>query len=201
MINDTTLLADLEGLAVDRVERLADGSRLVHLITNDATARACPACGVFATVPKGWALTRPRDLPYGQHGLHLAWRKRRWYCREPACPRVSFTESITQVPPRAKITTRLRRTAGDHVRDHGCTVVQAGRELGLSWPTVMAAFCTQAKDVAEAEPEPVAILGIDETRRGRPKWVLNQATGTYELVIDRWHVGLCATRRCVSGWG
>jgi transposase len=139
---------------VDRVERPADGSRLVHLVTDDATATACPACGTFATIPKGWATTRPRDLPYGQHGLRLIWRKRRWYCTEATCTRASFTESVAQVPPRARITTRLRQAAGNHVRDDGCTVLQAGRGLGLSWPTVMGAVRTQAQPVAEAEPAP-----------------------------------------------
>ncbi|MGO4422428.1 hypothetical protein AB4Z54_27920 [Streptomyces sp. MCAF7] len=49
MLNDTTLLLDLDGVSVVRVERLADGRRRVHLVTADEAARACPACGVFAT--------------------------------------------------------------------------------------------------------------------------------------------------------
>jgi transposase len=187
LINDTTLLLDLEGLAVDRVERLADGSRLVHLMTDEATARACPVCGTFATVPRGWATTRPRDLPYSQHPLRLIWRKRRWYCTEATCPRASFTESVAQLPPGAQITTRLRQTAGDHGRDHGHTVIQAGRQLGLSGPTVLAAVRTQAQPLVEAEP--VAVLGLDETRRGRPRWEKDEVSGACKLVIDRWHVG------------
>ena len=102
-------------------------------------------------------------------GLRLSWRKRRCYCRELACPRTSFTESVAHVPTGARITTRLRQTAGDKVRNAGCTVVHAGRELGLSWPTVMNAARTQARSITEAEPGPVAVLSIDETRRRRPK--------------------------------
>ncbi|MFF7547661.1 hypothetical protein ACFZCU_29090 [Streptomyces canus] len=30
---------------------------------------------------KGWATTRPRDLPYGESGLEFVWHKRRWWCR------------------------------------------------------------------------------------------------------------------------
>ncbi|MFC7831112.1 hypothetical protein [Streptomyces sp. NPDC057375] len=45
MDNDTTLLHDLDGLAVARVERLDDGTRRVHLITADEQARACPDAG------------------------------------------------------------------------------------------------------------------------------------------------------------
>jgi transposase len=187
--HDTTLLLDLEGVAVERVERRADGSRLIHLVTEDETARACPACGVLASAPKGWVCTRPRDLPYGHNGLGLVWRKRRWYCREEACARASFTESVPQIPARARLTTRLRATAGNRVRDDAATVAQAGREFGLSWPTVMAATRLQAADLVEADPEPVAVLGIDETRRGRPRWVKDETTGTWRLVADRWHVG------------
>ena len=87
MVNDMTLLLDLDGLAVVRVERLADGSRRVHLVTAEEGARACPACGVLSSRVKGPAISRPRDLPHGERGLELVWRKRRWYCREPACGR------------------------------------------------------------------------------------------------------------------
>ncbi|WP_353479643.1 transposase family protein [Streptomyces sp. ALI-76-A] len=69
---------------VARVERLADGRRRVHLPATDETASACPTCGVFATRAKGSAVTRPRDLPYGESGLELGWHKCRWFCREPA---------------------------------------------------------------------------------------------------------------------
>ncbi|MEU6709114.1 hypothetical protein [Streptomyces wuyuanensis] len=66
MLNDTTLLLDLDGVSVVRVERLADGTRRVHLATADDRARACPACVVFATRVRGSAVTRPRDLPHGE---------------------------------------------------------------------------------------------------------------------------------------
>jgi DNA-binding MarR family transcriptional regulator len=72
--NNTTLLLDLDGLAVASVERLEDGTRRVHMVTTDEGARACPA--VRNAVPSGQggsALTRPRDLPFGQRGLELVW--------------------------------------------------------------------------------------------------------------------------------
>ncbi|MGQ4511802.1 transposase [Streptomyces sp. DW26H14] len=131
------MLLDLDGLAVTRVERLADGTRRVHLATADEAARACPTRGVFARRSKGFAHTRPRDLPYGERKLELVWRKRRWYCTEPACPRRTFTEQVSQVPAGARITERLRNAAGHRVRDAGSTVDQAARDLRLSWPTVM----------------------------------------------------------------
>lgn len=189
MNNDTTLLLDLDGLAVQKVERLEDGTRRVHLVTADEAARACPVCGVFATRVKGYALTRPRDLPSGERALELVWRKRRWYCTQPACPRKSFTEQVPQVPARMRITTRLRRAAGRRVRDAASTVVQAGRDLRLSWPTVMDAFRTEAHEVTDAAPGPVTVLGIDETRRGRMRWRQDPDTGRWEPACDRWHTG------------
>jgi hypothetical protein len=187
--NDTTLLLDLDGLAVVRVERLEDGTRRVYLATADEQARACPACGVFATRVKGWAVTRPRDLPCGERGLELVWRKRRWYCTQPGCARRWFTEQVRQVPAGARITTRLRQAAGRRVRDAGSTVVQAGRDLGLSWPTVMDAFRQVAQEVMTAPPGPVTVLGIDETRRGRMQWRQDPGTGRWEPTADRWHTG------------
>lgn len=188
MDNNTTLLLDLDGVLVERVERLADGGRLVHVATAEESARACPGCGVFATAVKGYVVTHPRDLQLGSNRLYLRWRKRRWYCTEARCERASFTESVPQIPAGARITTRLRQAAGITVRDHGHTVVQAAREYGLGWPTVMRALRQVAAPLAETEPGPVTVLGIDETRRGRPKWVRAE-DGTWTLVRDRWHVG------------
>lgn len=189
MVNDTTLLLDLAGVSVIRVEQLEDGTRRVHLATADETARACPQCGVFASRVKGRAITRPRDLPYGERGLEFFWHKRRWWCGEKACPRKSFTEQVPQIPAGARITMRLRAWAGRRVRDAGSTVVQAARDLGLSWPVVMNAFRIAAATVAEAPLPDVEVLGIDETRRGRTRWEQDPDTGKWQLTRDRWHTG------------
>jgi hypothetical protein len=99
-------------LAVVTVELDDDGARVVHVVTDDESAAGCPSCGVLSTSVKGHAVTRPRDVPYGQAPLRLVWHKRRWRCREAACPRGSFTEALPAVPPRARVTTRLRAECG-----------------------------------------------------------------------------------------
>ncbi|MFJ2263960.1 transposase family protein [Streptomyces sp. NPDC087844] len=68
---------------------------------------------------KGSATTRPRDLPYGERELEFLWHKRRWFCREPPCPRKSFTEQIPQIPAGARLTGRLRSAAGRRIRAGG----------------------------------------------------------------------------------
>ena len=53
----------------------------------------------------------------------------------------------------------------------------------VSWPTVHAAFVTHA-DRLLVEPGPVEVLGIDETRRGRPRWSRDAETGRW-VRLDR----------------
>jgi transposase len=168
---DATLLLDLDGLAVTAVELTPAGARVVRVATADETAAACPSCGVFSTRVKEYVSTRPRDLPLGLRRLDLVWRKRRWYCPEPLCGRKSFTESVAAVPAGVRITTRLREHAGELVVDGQCaSVAAAGRLTGVSWPTVMDAARAVAERVLDDEPGPVETLGIDEVRRGRPRW-------------------------------
>ncbi|MCH0567526.1 transposase [Streptomyces sp. MUM 2J] len=69
--------------------------------------------------------------------------------------------------------------------------------------------------MTDAALEPVEVLGVDETRRGRIQWRQNQETGRWEPVADRWHTdfvdafgvqGLLgqiesrAPRTCWPGW-
>lgn len=171
VVSDATVLLNLDGLAVQAVRREADGAPVAHLVTADETAAACPECGVLASRVKEHVTTGPRDLPRGPERLRLVWHKRRWHCDQPECARVSFTESIPAVPARARLTGRLRSFAGDLVGDGICaTVSAAGRAVGLSWPTTMDAVRAQAGALADDDPAPVDVLGIDEVRRGRPRW-------------------------------
>jgi transposase len=193
MVNDTTRLLGLDGLAVTRVEDGHDGGDgggpVVYLATTEVGARVCPLCGVEAVRVKEWVTTRPRDLPVGGRVITLRWRKRRWICDQVDCPRGTFTERVEQVPARARITTRLRQAAGAAVGDGGRTIVQSARDHGMSWPVTAAAFAEHAARVLPEQPDPVAVLGIDETRRGRPCWQYNSALGVWEMTVDRWHVG------------
>jgi transposase len=189
MVNDTTRLLGLDGLAVTAVENTTEGGPVVYLTTADQRARTCPACGMAAVRMKEWVTTQPRDLPVSGRMVRLRWRKRRWICDQTACPRATFTECLEQVPARARITTRLRAAAGAAVGDGGRTIVQSARDHGLSWPVVADAFAAHATQVLPEQPDPVAVLGIDETRRGRPVWQYNDELGVWEITVDRWHVG------------
>nr|WP_245718996.1 transposase [Micromonospora rhizosphaerae] len=52
-------------------------------------------------------------------------------------------------------------------------------------------FAAHAAAVLPEQPQPVEVLGIDEIRRGRPKFVFDEAIGAWQSTVDRWHVGFC----------
>jgi transposase len=181
MEKSTTILFGLPGVAVQRVERTVDGNdvavRLVHLVTTASSAAGCPQCGVISTSVKQHRTTRPRDLPYGEEPLAVRWHKRQYRCREAACPRRAFTESIEEVPARARLTGRLCRQLAGQVAA-GRSVAAVAAELGVSWPVAHRRYAAHA-DVLLTEPEPAVVLGIDETRRGTPKWIQDAETGRW----------------------
>lgn len=186
MEQGTTLLLGLPGVRVWRVERRSGGTRVVHVVTADPAAAACPGCGVVSASGKQKVVTRPRDIPYGADAVELVWHKQRWRCRHDDCPIESFTESVPQVPPRRRTTSRLRQAAAQAVASNR-SVAEVAAEHRLGWGTVQACVDELADQVL-TEPEPTPVLGIDETRRGKPRWEQDQVTGRWART-DRWDTG------------
>jgi transposase len=114
-------------------------------------------------------LTRPRDLPCGGEFALVQWRKRRWRCRTEGCARQSFTEQVGQVPAGMRTTTRLRTALAVAV-ENGRDQAEVAAAHGVSWPTVQRAVVVHGA-VELVEPAPVTVLGMDETRFGRPRWL------------------------------
>jgi transposase len=167
--DEASCLLGLEGLAVERVVLTAVGVKMVQLLTDDPDAARCPVCRSLSTSGKDWVLTRPRDLPCGGEFAAVQWRKRRWRCRTQACPRQSFTEQVAQVPSGMRTTTRLRTALAVAVEDGRDQAEVAAAHL-VSWPTVQRAVAARGL-VELVEPEPTMVLGMDETRFGRPRWL------------------------------
>ena len=57
----------------------------------------------------------------------------------------------------------------------------------VSWPTAHRAFVAHAARLL-TEPAPTARLGIDETRRGKPRWCQDGETGRW-VRVDPWDTG------------
>jgi transposase len=167
--DDASCLLGLEGLAVERVVLTVLGVKIVQLVTDDPDAARCPVCRSVSTSGKGWVLTRPRDLPCGGEFALVQWRKRRWRCRTEGCARQSFTEQVGQVPAGMRTTTRLRTALAVAV-ENGRDQAEVAAAHGVSWPTVQRAVVVHGA-VELVEPAPVTVLGMDETRFGRPRWL------------------------------
>jgi transposase len=188
--NTASALFGVEGLRVTDAEREADGSLTVWVVTDDPGAAACPDCGTVSARVHEAVLTWPRDLRQGLGEVTVAWCKRRWKCGSQECPRLTFTESLPAIGSRCRLTSRLRDLLGAEVAERGCTVAEASRWQHVSWPVAHAAFAERAGPVLARPPAPVAHLGIDEHRRGRPRWRQDTGSGEYVQVADRWHTCL-----------
>ncbi|MCB9408873.1 ISL3 family transposase [Mycolicibacterium sp.] len=187
MVEPTSLLLGLEGLGVRAVAQRADRTRVVEVITIDPNAARCPDCGIVSDSVKERTVTSPRDIRYGEDPIVLRWNKTRYGCRNDTCSRVSFTEAIEQVPPRRRTTTRLRTQIAREIGDAARSVVEVADGAGVSWPTAHAAFVAHAETVL-GEVAPVRVLGIDETRRGKPRWTRETDSGRW-VRTDPWDTG------------
>ena len=190
MERGATLLLGIDGLEVELVSVQEEGARVVHVVTADEGASACPACGVVSTSVKGHAVTRPRDLPYGEIPVQVVWLKRRWRCREVLCSRGSFTEALPAVPARTRLTTRLRRECGAGIADRFTCVLAGALHYRVSWPVAHDAYVAHVDSALIAPPPAVCVLGIDETRRGKVRWVQDPVTGKWRVAHDRWHTAV-----------
>jgi transposase len=181
-----SVLFGMDGVEVTEAERGADGRLTVWArITIPAM---CPGCGTVSEKVHQYVTVTPRDVRACGQDTDLCLVKRRMKCAGKDCPAQTFTEPVPQLPPRCTITRRLLDHAGAEVADRGITPAEAARDAGISWPSAHAAFKAKAGEILEEEPAPVAHLGIDEHRRGRPRWRKDTDTGETVQLADRWHV-------------
>jgi transposase len=161
-------------------------------------------CGVPAT-PHGRRTVRVRDLPLGGRPVVLAWRKRIWRCREPACRVRTWTEQAAAIRPRAVLTERARAEACRRVGKDAHAVAAVARDLGVGWATIMRAVADHGTPLVDdsARLEGVATLGLDETtflkatRLAPTRYV----TGLVDLEQGRLlDVVADRTRAAVNGW-
>ena len=180
------MLFGMDGVEVTEAEREADGRLTVW--ARIMLPAACPECGTVSENVHQYVTASPRDVRACGQDVGFFLVKRRMECAEEDCPRETFTEWVPQVPPRCTITRRLLEHAGAEVTDRGITPAEAARDAGISWPSAHGAFAQAADQVLDDSPAPVAHLGIDEHRRGRPRWRKDTGTGETVQLADRWHV-------------
>ncbi len=105
----------VDGLRVTDAESGPGGTLEVWAVTDHAAAGTCPDCGTVAGRVHEQVLTRPRDA------VRVWWVKRRWKFDAGECERKTFTEWVPQVPPRCRLTGRLREQAATEIAERGIT--------------------------------------------------------------------------------
>jgi transposase len=60
----------------------------------------------------------------------------------------------------------------------GRSVSAVAAELAVSWPAAHRHYAMHA-DGLLTEPDPSVVLGIDETGRGKPRWVQDATSGRW----------------------
>jgi transposase len=166
----TSLLFDLPGFRVVSCEESDTGGRRA-VVMQVAGKHACPRCGVLAGgKPHDLRESRIKDLPMGHRRLEVIWRKRRYRCAEPLCSQRVFTERSEQVPPRHRLTARLRARLEQAASRSARAISDVAAEYGVSWWSVHRALIVAAVEPAQAPLPPVRTLGLDETRARSLRW-------------------------------
>lgn len=192
MFYDTgSALFGVPGLRVTDADPVPSGAVEVWAVTDCEGASACPGCGTVSSRVHETVVTCPKDVRRAGDPVGLNWVKRRLKCDNKACGRATFTERVPEIPPGCRVLPRLKEQCAGEVADRGITPAEAARHAGVSRPVAQDAFTARADELLEPGPEPVVHLGIDEHRRGRARWALDEETGRYVTLADRWHVNFC----------
>jgi transposase len=195
-------LLGLDGFEVLAAEIVGGEWRLV--VQTTAEVVGCPCCGVRAQA-HGRRTVRVRDLPAGGRPAVLAWRKRLWRCREPACQVRTWTERAAAITPRAVLTQRARAEACRRVGKDAHAVAAVARDLGVGWATIMRAVADHGRLLVDdpTRLDGVATLGLDETSFLKATRVAptRYVTGLVDLEGGRLlDVVADRTKAAVDGW-
>ena len=140
-----------------------DDGVLVLDVQSDQTLTGCPDCGVVA-VGHGRRVQVLHDAPCFARAVRVCWFKRIWRCREPACPRATWTEDHSFAAPRAKLTARAVAWAVDALRHDDTTESTIARHLGLACDTCWSAIKPHAETFIKVpgRVRGVKTIGADE---------------------------------------
>lgn len=175
-------LPDYEVLEVTR----DDGGERTVVIATSIDEAACPDCGVMSSRVHQRTRQRLTDVPFDGH-IEVVWLKKRWKCAEVLCAKKTFTEHTDQVPPRARLTRRLRDAVLDAIAGEVRAVDRVAGQFGVSWPTVQRLIDQAAAVLAawrRTRPRLVRQLGIDEHRFRSVRWFKDHA-GSWQR-IEPW---------------
>lgn len=164
---------------IDAVDLVLGGRRIK--VQPVEVAAGCPGCGVVSGRVHAWSNSRVRDVPHAGH-VEVIVRKPRLVCAEPACLRKTFTPATSELPVRARCTTRLRTAVLGAVIDSGRAVAEVAGVFGIVWWTVQATINAAAVLLPNVDELQIRRLGIDEHRYRSVRWYRNDDDGRWRRV-------------------
>ena len=153
-------------MVVERVERTADG---VHIAARPRSASAlCPACGAASSRVHSRYERTLADVAVGGQRVVIWLRVRRFFCRQVACPAVTFAEQLTGLTQRYGRRTIMLRGVLEQL---GLALAgRAGARMAgrLGVAVSRSTLLRLLRALPESEVSGVAALGVDDfaLRRG-----------------------------------
>lgn len=164
---------------IDAVDLPLGGRRVI--VRARTVGDGCPDCGVISERVHAWSRQRVTDIPHAG-GAEVVVVKPRLVCAEAVCPRRTFTQTTTELPRRARCTTRLRQALLTAVIDQGQPVAQVAKTHRVSWWTTQKTVNGALATVPDVDALHVTQLGIDEHRYRRVRWYRNPDTHAWQRV-------------------
>lgn len=164
---------------IDAIDLPLGGRRVV--VQANTIAGGCPDCGVISERVHAWCRQRVKDVPHVGH-LEVIVVKPRLVCVERACPRRTFTQTTSELPLRARCTTRLRVALLTAVIDQGQPVDKVATTFGVAWWTTQKTVNAAVDTLPDIDALHVKHLGIDEHRYRRVRWFRDPDTNAWRRV-------------------
>ena len=161
------LSLSIPGFVIDAVCRVK-AALIVDAHAVRPSAR-CPRCQQSSSRVHSRYIRSPRDLPVSDQRVQLRLQVRRFFCDQPACPRRTFAERLSNlVPVHARRTARLTQTLaalGFALGGRGGARVARRLHVHISRSTLLRVV---SRTVVPSRPTP-RVLGVDDfaLRKGR----------------------------------
>lgn len=159
-MDGASLLSLPEGMCVEHIQITEQG--VVIEVEASHPTSCCPLCAQPSDSLKSHYRRVLRDAPCAGRQVQLVLTVRKFYCRNPCCPRKVFTERLpTFVKPWARMTIRCcQQITSIGLATCGKGGTRLAARLGI--PTTRPTILRRIMDLPDASARSVVYLGIDD---------------------------------------